>query len=195
MNTFKTLMTAAALAVTLPSFAADTLTDTVRTCAACHSETAVANNPNWPSLFGQNAPYLAIQLRAFRDGTRVALEMQPFVAGLSDQKIAELAQYYSEQSVRAKVSSKVDQTTAGNQDLVADGRNLAGYCSACHGQDGNPVELMWPKLGGQNANYTYKQLVNFKNGNRVHPFMQSAVASFSEAQLAALAAYYSQLVP
>lgn len=64
-------------------------------CAACHGPKGVSVNPLWPSLAGQQAAYLAKQIRAFRDGERKEVTMQPFVAALSDQEIEDLAAYYA----------------------------------------------------------------------------------------------------
>lgn len=64
-------------------------------CAACHGQKGVSSNPLWPSLAGQQEAYLAKQIKAFRDGERTDASMQPFVANLSDQDVADLAAYYA----------------------------------------------------------------------------------------------------
>ena len=68
-----------------------------QTCVACHGPAGVSSNPQWPNLAGQHAGYLAIQLKAFRDGSRDNPAMVPFVADLTDADIAALAKFYSEQ--------------------------------------------------------------------------------------------------
>ncbi len=173
--------TAAAQAVS------EVVPEKLQTCIACHSENATSVNPAWPLLNGQNATYLAEQIRSFKNGTRTSPEMAPFVQTLSEEDIAQLAQYYSNQPV----------TIAANGDsaLVAAGRNLSGYCTACHGANGRPAEQTWPNLAGQNAAYAEGQLLAFKSSRRTHPAMQAAIVRFDEAQIAALAAYYSQLNP
>ncbi len=67
-------------------------------CAACHGMDGVSINPLWPSLAGQQRVYLANQIRAFRDGERVEVTMQPFVANLTDQDVEDLAAFYAELS-------------------------------------------------------------------------------------------------
>ena len=67
-------------------------------CAACHGMNGVSINPLWPSLAGQQRVYLANQIRAFRDGERVEVTMQPFVANLTDQDVEDLAAFYAELS-------------------------------------------------------------------------------------------------
>ena len=64
-------------------------------CAACHGQNGLSSNPLWPSLAGQQEQYLAKQIRAFRDGTRTDVSMQPFVANLTDQDVEDLAAYYA----------------------------------------------------------------------------------------------------
>ena len=64
-------------------------------CAACHGQNGISGNPLWPSLAGQHEAYLAKQIKAFRDGERSDVSMQPFVANLSDQDIEDIAAYYA----------------------------------------------------------------------------------------------------
>ena len=64
-------------------------------CAACHGQNGISSNPLWPSLAGQQEAYLAKQIKAFRDGERVDVSMQPFVASLTDQDVEDLAAYYA----------------------------------------------------------------------------------------------------
>ena len=64
-------------------------------CAACHGPKGVSTNPLWPNIAGQQAPYLEKQMKAFRDGQRQEPTMQPFMATLTDQDIADLAAHYS----------------------------------------------------------------------------------------------------
>lgn len=64
-------------------------------CAACHGPKGISVNPLWPSLAGQQEAYLAKQIKEFRDGVRVEATMQPFVANLTDQDVADLAAFYA----------------------------------------------------------------------------------------------------
>jgi cytochrome c553 len=66
-------------------------------CLACHGEPR--RNPAFPILDGQPAPYLAGQLRLFRDGRRgggpYAGLMTRAAAGLTDAEIEELAAWFA----------------------------------------------------------------------------------------------------
>jgi len=64
-------------------------------CAACHGPAGKSVNPIWPNLAGQQEMYLAKQIKALKDGTRVDATMAPMVAALTDDDIANLAAYYS----------------------------------------------------------------------------------------------------
>ena len=64
-------------------------------CAACHGPQGIAVIPGYPHLAGQNAQYLELQLKAFRDETRKNMLMTPMAKGLSDADIANLAAYYA----------------------------------------------------------------------------------------------------
>lgn len=169
---------------------ADTAPAKAQACVACHGAAGVSSNPEWPNLAGQHAGYLALQLKAFRDGRRENPAMVPFVAGLSDADITALAKFFSEQ--------KPGVAANGDPALVASGQNLSGYCVACHGMNdmtGAPVADEWPILAGQQAAYLQKQLGAYKSGARINPLMQAAIAHLGDAEFSALAAYYSQLSP
>jgi cytochrome c553 len=68
-----------------------------QTCVACHGNDGVGILPEYPILSGQHADYLAHALRAYRSGQRKNAVMGGMAAGLSDQDILELAEYYSKQ--------------------------------------------------------------------------------------------------
>lgn len=80
---------------------------------------------------------------------------------------------------------------------LARGEQLAKQvCGACHAADGNSVAPANPKLAGQHAGYLYKQLANFKpqggkKAARESALMAGMVASLSNADMRALAAYYA----
>jgi cytochrome c553 len=66
-------------------------------CVACHGNDGVGILPEYPILSGQHADYLAHALRAYRSGQRKNAVMAGMAAGLTDQDILELAEYYSKQ--------------------------------------------------------------------------------------------------
>lgn len=75
---------------------ADETEDTAKTlCAGCHGPVGISTNDLWPNLAGQKAGYIAQQLKAYRDGTRVDANMSGLVQNLTDEQIAALAAYYA----------------------------------------------------------------------------------------------------
>lgn len=69
-------------------------------CVACHGMTGKSASPLYPSLAGQSASYLVTALQAYKTGQRSGGQagiMRAYVAGLSDQDIANLAAYYASQ--------------------------------------------------------------------------------------------------
>lgn len=72
------------------------------------------------------------------------------------------------------------------------GQGLSQACAACHGSDGNSVNPEWPKLAGQHASYTHKQLMDYKSGRRQNALMSGQVANLDEQDMWDLAAFYAQ---
>ena len=67
-------------------------------CAACHGLSGISANPLYPNLAGQHPGYLINALKAYQSGTRGDRTMRAMAAPLSNEDIAILAKYYSQQS-------------------------------------------------------------------------------------------------
>jgi len=74
---------------------------------------------------------------------------------------------------------------------AAAGQAKSALCATCHGSDGNSELAINPKIAGQNANYLFKQLMDFKSGARTGVTMAAMVMSLSEQDMADLAAWYA----
>lgn len=85
------------------------------------------------------------------------------------------------------VTSSVSVLAEGN---AAAGKDKVAACAACHGADGNSAVAAYPKLAGQQASYTAKQLQNFKDGTRTDPIMAPQAANLSEQDMADIGAFY-----
>lgn len=81
---------------------------------------------------------------------------------------------------------------AGNAEA---GKAKSVTCAACHGVDGNSAAPNFPKLAGQHADYLYKQLKQYKSGDRKNAVMAGMVAALSEEDMLNLAAYYAAQQP
>ena len=183
----KLLLVAITTLFTMAAATAENVPAKAQSCVACHGKQGVSSNPGWPNLAGQKAGYLAVQLKAFRDGKRDNPAMAPFVKDLSDADINELSNYYAAKPLSISAN--------GDADKVASGENLSAYCKACHGMKGIPAAPVWPNLAGQHAPYLQAQLAAYKSGAREHPHMQTALIPLGDPEFAALAAYFSQLQP
>ncbi len=65
-------------------------------------------------------------------------------------------------------------------------------CSACHAADGNSATPANPVLAGQHAEYTAKQLANFKSGERKNPVMLGMSSALSPEDMKKLGQYFQQ---
>jgi len=68
-------------------------------------------------------------------------------------------------------------------------------CVACHGEGGNSVVPMFPRLAGLQAEYIEKQLKDFLSNKRKSEVMMPAIANVKESDAAGLAAYYAAQKP
>ena len=76
-------------------------------------------------------------------------------------------------------------------DLERAKKIVGGGCFLCHGADGESSSEVFPKLGGQNAQYLSKQLANFKSGTRRSSTMGVMVKDLSVQDFASLGAYFA----
>ena len=76
------------------------------------------------------------------------------------------------------------------------GKQLTYTCQGCHGITATRTPTRTTtcrKLGGQSAEYLINALTEYRNGNRKHPTMQAQAQSFSEQDIADIAAYLSSI--
>ena len=72
---------------------------------------------------------------------------------------------------------------------------LISGCVPCHGADGIARYGEVPILAGQNAPYVLNQLHAFQSGKRAHKEMRYMTRNLTEAEMEAIAAYFSSLPP
>ncbi len=139
-------------------------------CAACHGANGEGNLAlNAPAIAGQEAWYIARQLKNFKEGIRGGPN-DPFGSQMAPMAKL-LATDADIENVAAYVASLPPATPTDNQggDPAA-GKALYAPCAACHGADarGNK-ELNAPDLTLQGDWYIVRQLKNFKEGIRGGP--------------------------
>jgi cytochrome c553 len=81
---------------------------------------------------------------------------------------------------------------------AARGKALTFTCQGCHGVTGYKnayPNYHVPRIGGQSEQYLFIALSEYRRGTRKHPTMQAQAQSFSEQDIADIAAYLSGLKP
>ncbi len=166
-------------------------------CAACHGADGNSVNPEWPSIAGQHAGYIVKQLEAYKNGDRVNALMTAMAMPLDDQDRADLAAYYSSQSLTPKTADP--ELAEAGEKLYRGGNPATGVaaCTACHGPTGRGVPgAMMPRIAGQHAAYSAMQLKLYAAGERStdkDQMMRNVASAMSEAEIAAVSAYIQGL--
>jgi cytochrome c553 len=158
-------------------------------CAACHGADGNSVIPQFPSLAGQTARYLYLQMKDFKEGRRSEPAMAPFVAKLSTRDMLDLAEYFAAQKPRP-IAFKADAAR------VARGRKKAEevLCTMCH-LGGLAGQNEIPRVAGQHPEYVIKQLKAFKARTRTNDAgsMTSVAQTITEQDIEDLAHYISSL--
>ncbi|WP_372963899.1 cytochrome c [Marinobacter sp.] len=143
-------------------------------CVACHqadgSGMHIEGGESWPRLAGLNASYFAKQIHDLKNGTRQSATMTPFVGMLDDQKIADVAAYYSQMKPTAGQGGEdADEATLKRGEQIAERGDWANYivsCKSCHGPGNRGAGDVFPGIAGQHAGYIKAQLNAWKAGTR-----------------------------
>jgi cytochrome c553 len=183
-------------------------------CSGCHGPDGNSLLPDFPSLAGQSATYLYLQLRAFKAGSWPSEIMKPQVESLSDQDMKDLAAYYASLSPRAasQPSADTDADADAGRALFAVGDPTRGIppCQGCHGESAQGVRSAapassrpatawhtYPTLAGQQAGYVIAQLKAYQTGTRGDSsnarVMQAVAETLDEEAMRQIAVYVSQL--
>ena len=76
----------------------------------------------------------------------------------------------------------------------AERKKAEGSCAGCHGAAGaKPIFPGAPKLAGQQYEYLIETLEALRSGSRASPIMGAVAKSLSDAEIRAMADYYSEL--
>jgi len=136
-------------------------------CQACHGANGNSTNPEWPSLAGIGADYIADQLKNFKEGKRANPVMMPNAMTLSADDMANLGAYF-DGLVNTGLEADPSYWQAG-QALYRRGDQVRAIpaCMACHGPTGRGNEpAKFPALRGQQSVYVMKQLNDYASGAR-----------------------------
>ena len=126
----------------------------------------------------------------------IALAGLGFAAGaMSFATTTANAQDNAATAVTASAAPAPATSSLGN---AARGKDLAYTCRGCHGVDGFKnayPSYHVPRIGGQSESYLRNALMEYRKGARKHPTMRAQATSFSEQQLADIAAYLASVKP
>lgn len=165
------------------------VTEKVQVCEACHGHGGNSSMPLIPSLAGQNARYLYLELRDFKENRRQNPSMTPIASTLSREDMHELATYFSQQKL-------IDKNFQPNTAKASLGKAKADetLCAMCHlGEFRGQNEI--PKVAGQNFDYIIKTLNEFKSKERNNDAgnMTSVASTLSKEDIENLANYIAGL--
>ena len=77
------------------------------------------------------------------------------------------------------------------KDAAIKGKDRAGLCGRCHGEDGNSKRNFIPNLADQNAKYLVNQFEQFANGSRKNYVMSQLASTLTLEDRVNLAIYFS----
>lgn len=75
--------------------APDAISSQVQVCTGCHGADGLSADPAYPVLAGQHASFIEQALQSYRSGARQNAIMGGFAAGLSDDDIKAIADWYA----------------------------------------------------------------------------------------------------
>jgi cytochrome c553 len=163
------------------------------TCQACHGANGNSTNPEWPSLAGIGASYIAEQLNNFKTGKRASPVMMPMSSNLTADDMADLGAYFDSLS-NTGLEADPSFWQAGER-LYRGGDQPRGIpaCMACHGPTGRGnTPAKFPALRGQQSGYVVKQLNDYASGTRAtgpNAIMQTIAKRLSPEDIRNLASY------
>ncbi len=171
-------------------------------CEQCHGLSARGFHGYYPipRLAGQQTEYLKSQLQAFVEHRRKNNIMFNVARVLSPGMIAALAVTFHDLNPKPLREAQTELIAAG-KGIFEHGSPDASIpaCSSCHGLDakGNGSN---PRLAGQLFDYTANKLTNWDKERGQDPgdpdpsaIMQPIARNLTESQIAAVAAYLSEL--
>jgi cytochrome c553 len=174
-------------------------------CSACHGANGNSVNPEWPSLAGQHAEYIAEQLQLFKSGVRNNPVMLGMAVGLSDADMADLGAYFSAQTLTGLEADPSLYKQGEQLYRAGDTKRGLPACIACHGPQGKGNgPARYPEVRAQHSLYTYNQLKSYAANLRYvavsgqsapanAEIMQTIAAKLTDDEMRALASYLQGL--
>lgn len=125
----------------------------------------------------------------------LALLLTAFAVTAQDPPAPAAAETPAPAAVAAPAPAPAAPAAAAAGDATR-GKGLTYTCRGCHGLTGYKnayPSYHVPKIGGQSETYLRNALTEYGTGKRKHPTMQAQAESFSQQDIADIAAYLSSL--
>jgi cytochrome c553 len=164
-------------------------------CITCHGPKGQSAVATWPKLSAQHAAYTAKQLKNFKEGSRVNAIMMGMSMPLNDQDMVNIATYLSQQTPSQGVAQSKETIELGKS-IYRGGIASKGVpaCAGCHSPNGAGIPSQYPRQGGQWAEYSYNQLIGFREGTRKNSVQMTTISSkLSDQEMKAVSDYMAGL--
>ena len=186
----KTMMAALVIFLIASSVHAETIEERAVPCLACHGEHGQSETENTPSLGGQQAPYVLIQLFMFREKLRSFEPMNEVTKSMSDDDLRNFSDFIAK---LPKPKPPVDTADPARiqraQELL-----VKHHCNACHRPDFSGGDNV-PRIANQREDYLAKTLREYKDNSR-HGYdatMADVMAPVTSEQIADLAYFLARV--
>ena len=168
---------------------AESVEEKTQVCAGCHGENGKPVDKTIPTIWGQQAGYIYIQLRDFKRGDRKSEIMQPIVSSMERDDMLAIAEYFSKKPWPDLGQPRAPKAVAER----AQSANASVGCTGCHLErfqgDGTV-----PRLAGMGRDYLTKTIADFRSRARGNnPGMSDLMLATSPDDLAALTEYLAGL--
>ena len=176
-------------ALSLPA-AAQTVKERLPTCLACHGENGQSQNDGVPSLGGQQAFYVTVQLLMFREKMRLSDPMNDMAKGLTDTDLQGFADIISQLPAPKPASGPVDDARMQRAQVLVE----QNRCNFCHTPNFAGQQNV-PRVGAQREDYLVKALRGYKDNSRhgYDSYMADVIAPITDEQILDLAYYVARV--
>lgn len=173
-------------------------------CESCHGEGGASKQEDIPVIGGMSAFYLDAQLHAYQDGYRPCEQVQypagpeqgevgdmcEAAEGLSNEQIAQIADYFAGQPFVVPDQQADPALTAKGEDLHQK------HCAKCHSEAGGLAFDDAGILAGQWRRYLQQTFREFRSGKRWQPEkMAPKIEQLSDEDVQGLVEFYVSREP
>lgn len=163
---------------------AETIAERAAVCFGCHGDKGKSDTTEVPSLGGQPAPYLLIQLYLFREKQRAVEVMNEVTKDFTDDDLRAFSDFVAKEPPPPPIADarEAARIQAGSA-LITQHR-----CNACHNLDLSGKDNV-PRIAAQREDYLIKTMREYKANTR-HGYdgtMAEVLTPITDAQIVELA--------